>query len=68
MTQITEIIIEHLMCHKDDNNFVVVGTDSQNFDYTKIVAVIAMYTEGKGGKFFYDILKISPFPSKVSLK
>lgn len=32
-----------------------VGTDSQNFDKTKIVEVIAVHRVGKGGTFFYNI-------------
>lgn len=32
-----------------------VGTDSQNFDKTKIVEVIAVHRVGKGGIFFYNI-------------
>ena len=34
---------------------IIVGTDSQNFDYTKIVSVIAVVCEGHGGIFFYEI-------------
>ena len=34
---------------------IIVGTDSQNFDHTKIVSVIAVVCEGHGGIFFYEI-------------
>ena len=34
---------------------VIVGTDSQNFDHTKMVNVIAVTCEGHGGIFFYRI-------------
>lgn len=34
---------------------VMIGTDSQNFDDTKVVVVIALHHVGKGGIFFYDI-------------
>ncbi len=34
---------------------ISVGTDSQNFDYTKVVAVVAVHRVGHGGIFFYDI-------------
>ena len=37
---------------------VVVGTDSQNFDKTKVVVVIALHDLGHGGIFFYDILHV----------
>lgn len=32
-----------------------VGTDSQNFDRTKMVEVIALHRIGKGGIFFYNV-------------
>ena len=34
---------------------IIIGTDSQNFGYTKEVNVIAVTTEGHGGIFFYQI-------------
>ena len=34
---------------------IIVGTDSQNFDDTKIVSVVAVICEGHGGIFFYEI-------------
>lgn len=37
---------------------IVVGTDSQNFDKTKVVSVIAVTCEGHGGIFFYEIERI----------
>lgn len=44
---------------KYDTNFqIVVGTDSQNFDYTKIVSVICVICEGHGGIFFYKIQNV----------
>lgn len=36
---------------------VVVGTDSQNFDHTKMVNVIAVICEGHGGIFFYRVTR-----------
>ncbi len=38
---------------------IVVGTDSQNFNDTKMVTVIAAYKEGHGGIFFYEIDRIN---------
>ena len=56
---IAEIVVEYLKNHADSaGNHVVIGTDSQNFADTKVVVVIAVYTEGKGGKFFYEISRI----------
>ena len=38
---------------------IVVGTDSQNFNDTKMVTVIAAYKEGHGGIFFYEIDRVN---------
>lgn len=43
------------MKHFDSLFRVVIGTDSQNFDHTKIVNVIAVTCEGHGGIFFYRV-------------
>ena len=37
---------------------VMVGTDSQNFDRTKVVVVIAFHHVGHGGIFFYEVTHI----------
>ena len=34
---------------------IIIGTDSQNFDHTKVVTVIAVVCEGHGGIFFYEV-------------
>ena len=34
---------------------IIIGTDSQNFSDTKMVSVIAMICEGRGGIFFYEV-------------
>lgn len=34
---------------------LMIGTDSQNFDTTKVVIVIALHHIGHGGFFFYEI-------------
>ena len=36
---------------------IVIGTDSQNFDNTKIVSVIVITCKGHGGIFFYEVTK-----------
>lgn len=43
------------MKHFDSIFRVIIGTDSQNFDHTKIVNVIAVTCEGHGGIFFYRV-------------
>lgn len=37
---------------------IIVGSDSQNFDYTKSVTVISIICRGHGGVFFYEKTKI----------
>ena len=59
MEQVATLLSEYLKERGHDvSNHIVIGTDSQNFSDTKVVVVIAVYTEGKGGKFFYDITRI----------
>lgn len=41
----------------DDNFHIMIGTDSQNHDKTKIVSVICMTCFGHGGIFFYEVTK-----------
>lgn len=36
---------------------IIIGTDSQNFDKTKIVAVVVVRIVGNGGIFFYEITR-----------
>lgn len=61
MKQIAKIIFDYIKKHAEatEYNHIVIGTDSQNHkDETKAVVVIAVYTDGKGGKFFYEIKKL----------
>ncbi len=37
---------------------ISVGTDSQNFDLTKVVMVVSVHRMGHGGIFFYDIKRV----------
>lgn len=41
--------------HFDSAFRIIIGTDSQNFDYTKMVSVVAIVCEGHGGIFFHRI-------------
>lgn len=45
------------MKHYDSQFYITVGTDSQNFDDTKVVSVIAVVCEGHGGIYFYQITR-----------
>lgn len=60
LSQIPEKINEYYEKMKlyDTPIHIIVGTDSQNFDKTKLVSVIAVYCEGHGGIYFYEIRRI----------
>ena len=55
---VARLILDYIKFNKDSSNHIIIGTDSQNFSDTKVVVVIAVYTETKGGKFFYDITRV----------
>ena len=48
-------IYEIIMSDKTKSYEITVGTDSQNFDRTKMVEVIAIHKKGMGGTYFYNI-------------
>ena len=53
-------IIDNYVAKNPHNEYqVIIGTDSQNFDKTKIVLVIAVLQVSKGGIFFYDISRVN---------
>ena len=59
MSRVAELIYEFVQRRGEDYTYrVTVGTDSQNFDKTKTVNVIAVHCVGKGGIFFYQIKRI----------
>lgn len=41
--------------HFDSTFRIIIGTDSQNFNYTKMVSVIAVVCDGHGGIFFHRV-------------
>ena len=57
LEQIPEKLMDYYNKNKDYNEpfEIIIGTDSQNFDQTKIVSVIVITCEGHGGIFFYEI-------------
>ena len=52
--EIAEIIRQRVLSTPGEYR-VMIGTDSQNFDKTKVVVVIALHHVGRGGIFFYDV-------------
>ncbi len=66
--EMTSIIKDFIMKSPKNHYNISVGTDSQNFGYTKIVVVVAVHRVGKGGIFFYDINRIeriNNIPQKI---
>ena len=59
LTQIPDKLLDYYNnLKKYDSPFeIVIGTDSQNFDNTKIVSVIVITCKGHGGIYFYNITK-----------
>jgi len=48
-------IKEDILSHPHNNYQIVVGTDSQTYNYTKVVSVIALINVGSGGKWFHTV-------------
>lgn len=57
-------IIKNFISKQPESRYKIsVGTDSQNFGYTKMVVVVAVHRVGKGGIFFYSINRIEKINS-----
>ncbi|MBR7045386.1 MAG: hypothetical protein IKI23_06970 [Lachnospiraceae bacterium] len=59
ISQIPDRILAFYTGHKkfDAPVSIIIGTDSQNFDQTKMVSVVAVVCEGHGGIFFYEVTR-----------
>lgn len=57
MDDIASIIRQKVLDGHGEFN-VMIGTDSQNFDQTKMVIVIALHNVGHGGIFFYEVSRV----------
>ncbi len=57
MDEVVQKICERVKDASHEYN-VMIGTDSQNFDKTKVVVVVALHDVGHGGIFFYDITHV----------
>ena len=57
-------IISEFVANSDSDKFdIYIGTDSQNFSYTKMVLVIAVHCIGHGGIFFYEVKHMAVYSS-----
>ncbi len=52
------IIKDYVVQDSSRQYHISVGTDSQNFDFTKVVLVVAVWRVGKGGIFFYESKRV----------
>lgn len=57
--EIAEKITDKIKQYPHDTFSIMIGTDSQNFDKTKIVLVIVLEHLHKGGIFFYNTSRIN---------
>ena len=57
--RIPEAMFRYFQRNKDltSDISIIIGTDSQNFDQTKMVSVVAVICEGHGGIFFYEVTR-----------
>ena len=53
--QLIKIVSDYILVDPKAQYEFTVGTDSQSYDKTKMVEVIAVHRVGKGGIFFYNV-------------
>ena len=46
---------------------VIIGTDSQNFDTTKMASVLLIQCEGHGGVYFYKIEQVERIQNVIEI-
>lgn len=51
--EVAKIVTDFILEDEKANFEITIGTDSQNFNMTKMVEVIAIHKVGKGGIYFY---------------
>lgn len=57
LEEIAERLLAFYGGSEDGEYSIMIGSDSQNFNYTKSVTAIAMVCHGRGGIFFYEVTK-----------
>ncbi|KOA18455.1 hypothetical protein CLHOM_33570 [Clostridium homopropionicum DSM 5847] len=58
-SRMCKIVEDYISNEKESQYNITIGTDSQNYDITKVVVVVSIWRVGKGGIFFYDIKKVN---------
>ena len=61
--EMIKVMAEFIMNDLSAEYELTVGSDSQNFDYTKLVEVVALHRVGKGGIFFYNVERLPKIKS-----
>lgn len=58
MRRMCELIAGFVMSSPHDRYVIGIGTDSQNFDYTKVVSAVYVHRVGCGAMVFYDVSRV----------
>lgn len=58
MIRMCQLIAEFIMGSPHDRYVIGIGTDSQNFDYTKVVSAVYVHRVGYGAMVFYNVTRI----------
>lgn len=58
-SRMCKLIESYISKEKESQYKITIGTDSQNYDITKVVVVVAIWRIGRGGIFFYDMKKVN---------
>ena len=69
LKEVARIVATYMAARPMSSYTVTVGTDSQNYDKTKMVEVIAVHRKGSGGIYFYNIefvRRISNLKQKIN--
>ena len=61
--KIAKIVADYIMKDEKAKFSITIGTDSQTYSEVKMVEVIAIHKEGKGGIYFYRKEFLDRFPS-----
>lgn len=59
LSEVASIVKNKILSSSTGEYHLMIGTDSQNFDKTKVVVVIALHHVGKGGIFFYEVSHVN---------
>jgi predicted RNase H-related nuclease YkuK (DUF458 family) len=58
LDEMFKIIQDYIQAEPDKQYHITIGTDSQNFNVTRTVLVVAVHRVGHGGIFFFDVMHV----------